>query len=84
MMVYTKAGVCWNLAVKVALTGVFPTFPKTNVFVSLFNPITMAADSVAEKASTLSPKSTLQLLGLVAANTSFETAICLRGNCFVL
>lgn len=52
-------------------------FPTTKVFVSLFSPITMAADNVAKKASNLSPKSILQLLPLVAADASFEIAIFL-------
>lgn len=79
---YTNAGVCWNLALKVALIGVVPTVATTKVLVSLLSPITIVAEAVAASASSLKTNTTQPfgfvtgtILGPVSGFALFSGAI---------
>lgn len=61
---YTNAGVCWNLAVRVAFIGVLPMVATTIVLVSLLSAITTVAAAVAKKATSLSTSRTWLLRAL--------------------
>lgn len=75
---YIFAGKCWNLAVTVILTGVFPTVATPKVCDSLLSAITIVAAVVANNARTLNniTKIITRDLLMLPSFTNFSSAIC--------